>query len=215
MKIRERDVIFWHLIDEKGLTEEAISEQLKLKVEYLHNVRVGRKPITDRMRYLISMTWFPLNQYFVKGKLPELPEHKIVFLKIEELCGDDIKAIAAKIGADPTYLGSIRSGRNKMTDALRFRLIDAYRGLLTFFNPHHTYVPLEGTFEPDDPLRVKVFNVLDKKGLTDRELAKRLGCQPTHLSLVRNGHRQIGPGMKFRMIREWPELVALLLPPLS
>lgn len=127
--MKDKDILFWHLTDLKGLDIFQIADKLGLKAGYIDNVRVGRKPINGKFRLNVARTWPELTDFMVHGMPPELPECKALFVRIWYLTGDGLEAIALKTDYKIGYIRRLFSGAIRLTDEFKKAAMGSYPGI--------------------------------------------------------------------------------------
>lgn len=60
-------------------------------------------------------------------------------------------------------------------------------------------------------MRERLIEIQKRDGLTDGQMAERLGCSRPRWNMVKNGKRTFGEDMAVRAVGVWPELTRDLL----
>ncbi len=208
--MRECDVIFWHLEDVYNLSVSDLARQMGYAEGHLHNMRTGRKPLTDRFKFRVAKLYPGIAAYVLQGKLPAFDERRTLFLNVELEYGHTIEDIAKQIGMKVSYLKNIRAYRATLTDAVKFRLIDHYRRLLKTFIPRHKFVPLQTDVDNELTLMGKVIAEIEAGGVSASEASRAIGYRSGYLK-QRQFSETMSDSLKFKLLGAYPNLAPLLL----
>lgn len=124
--MKEKEILFWHLIDLEGKTVFDIADDLGYKAGYIDNVRTGRKVITDSFRFKVAKRYPSLTEFMLRGEPPKLPECRTLLVHIWYMSGDDLEAIAERTAYAVGYLRRMFSGSIKVSNEFRKALLACY-----------------------------------------------------------------------------------------